>query len=549
LRYFSSVGGSPLDIPLIGGFEIPYINHELGEDESPTLSEIISAYLEDNHSLEDGFLFSYVDDGNNPSGTFCHVWWVHENNVEKVIQIENKKGIKIFPRYYHHCELIDDVDQFCWKYGFMNRQLEDLKNRAIQQQEHLEQQLISQGIDFDEVMEQNPDILNPSVVEWIQSEYQKHSAEADLSVPGDFLKLMVADPYPWDIELPVSLLCKGFWKTKNPFTDIILPISLKQLNHDAFKEMAESQWVQQAKSDILPEFTKPYIQTYLMQSYEDFISEFVALYNNIAFSYADLWRLKEKYLKNLIRVFNTKAVFEKQFVFCQEGGSWRLTFNGKSTGGYTDGGFKYLHFLLQNKHKPLSIMELDKLDGIMTLDQQDKNFAMNTKSPTKDKKDEDYEINPSVATGSGSNSHHANEKKDKMVQKGRLNVRSKITPEIIAQLEAHKAQLEKDIQNAKSEGDNVIYEKLEEELNRIEEYFEENTKKMKSGDTIIKKDPHENSKEFKQIRDKIRIAIVRALDKIKEYDYDAWTHFDKSLYRRDGWCYDPDDNIDWFLGK
>ena len=79
--------------------------------------------------------------------------------------------------------------------------------------------------------------------------------------------------------------------------------------------------------------------------------------------------------------------------------------------------------------------------------------------------------------------------------------------------------------------------------------MEENSKKMKNGDIVIKKDPHENRKEFKQIGDKIRIAIVRALNKIKEYDYEAWTHFEKSLDRKGGWCYNPHDNIDWFLGR
>ena len=77
------------------------------------------------------------------------------------------------------------------------------------------------------------------------------------------------------------------------------------------------------------------------------------------------------------------------------------------------------------------------------------------------------DIDPSVAAGSDSNKHYANEKKEKTVQKGRLNVRSKISPEIIAQVEAHKAQLIKDIQRAKSEGDNIICEELEDEFNRL----------------------------------------------------------------------------------
>ena len=48
-----------------------------------------------------------------------------------------------------------------------------------------------------------------------------------------------------------------------------------------------------------------------------------------------------------------------------------VTFKGKSTGGYTGDGFKYLHFLIQNKHDPVSVQKLDKLNGILIKDQED----------------------------------------------------------------------------------------------------------------------------------------------------------------------------------
>ena len=57
--------------------------------------------------------------------------------------------------------------------------------------------------------------------------------------------------------------------------------------------------VQQAKSDILPEFTKSYVQTYLMENYASFIREYAEIIHNRSFCYADLWILKEKYLKEL----------------------------------------------------------------------------------------------------------------------------------------------------------------------------------------------------------------------------------------------------------
>ena len=44
---------------------------------------------------------------------------------------------------------------------------------------------------------------------------------------------------------------------------------LSNLDH-TFKEMAESQWLQQAKNDILPEFHKIICSNILMQNYKQF---------------------------------------------------------------------------------------------------------------------------------------------------------------------------------------------------------------------------------------------------------------------------------------
>ena len=79
--------------------------------------------------------------------------------LKTLLEIENKKGIKIFPRYYHQCMLIEDADRFCWQYGILNKNFDDLKNRAIANRETLERKLIREGIDFEAVLEQNPEII------------------------------------------------------------------------------------------------------------------------------------------------------------------------------------------------------------------------------------------------------------------------------------------------------------------------------------------------------------------------------------------------------
>jgi hypothetical protein len=403
------------------------------------------------------------------------------------------------------------------------------------------------GCPVEELCEENEVSSSTYFTEELLSDYNKNMG-LDFSLTSDFMEILL-DDFGLKYAGPLKDIYYFLYTTRFPFLNKKSQIPLHNFEHDINYLNIKANKVANIAENFAPYFSKENAQICLKQASSEFINDYIEISRNLPFSIADVWLLKERYLKKVYQTVKREAVFEEKFVFCMEGGSWRLTFNEKSTGGYTGDGFKYLHFLIQNKHDQFSAQELDKLNGILLKDQQDNHLAMNTNFSSVNKKNDDYGIDPSVAAGSQSKSHYAKEKKDKMIQKGRLNVRSKISPEIIAQVEAHKAQLVKDIQQAKFEGDNVICEELEDELNRIDEHMEENSKKMKNGDIVIKKDPHENRKEFKQIGDKIRIAIVRALNKIKEYDYEAWTHFEKSLNSKGGWCYNPHDNIDWFLGR
>ena len=73
------------------------------------------------------------------------------------------------------------------------------------------------GIDFDELLDENQDIMNPGMIETIQTDYQTRNDTAILNLAGDFLNILLADPDPWDFEGQINHLCKGFWKTKTPF--------------------------------------------------------------------------------------------------------------------------------------------------------------------------------------------------------------------------------------------------------------------------------------------------------------------------------------------
>ena len=154
--------------------------------------------------------------------------------------------------------------------------------------------------------------MNPGMIETVQTEYQRRNDTAILNLPGDFLNILLADPNPWDFEGQINRLCKGFWKTKNPFTTVKLPQSLSQFSSHPFKEVGQSEWLQEAKATILPVLTKEYVQLYLTQNYAYFISEYVERSKDRAFSYADLWDLKNKYLRDLVTLIEKTKRFQSK---------------------------------------------------------------------------------------------------------------------------------------------------------------------------------------------------------------------------------------------
>jgi hypothetical protein len=521
LRYYSSLGGSPIEIRLIGAFDIQHLDHQTGIDAPPSLSDRIMTYQEENPELEENYMRSYINDENDLAGAFCHVWWINNDDVEKLVQLENINGIKVFPRYYHNCALIEDVDRFCWKNGYFNIYLEKLKNCAVSEQERIEQELIRQGIDFKDVIEKNSNIVNPRVIEWIQSENQSRNADEILNVAGDFLKILIADPEPWGIQSSISQLCKGFWKTKNPFTTVVLPLSLSKFSPHPFKETAESQWLYQAKEDILQEFTTPDVQEYLMKNYASFIREYAEIINEKVFSYADLWCLKEKYLKELHSLVKEQKKIKNKNLFYRKNGFWVVSYNENETLVQNLDGMAYIHFLLQNKGKPFTYFEIDKL------------------------------LNGEIARAEGKDDKVKDE--SKLFETGYvlfLTRQDMITKEQLDQALQEKEKVLEKMQIAEDIGNEDVYSELNSYLEKIDMFIKESTYTVKKGKKVkIKIKRFRNSSAYKIKKDNVDRVLKYALSSLEEHNEAAYKHLNSSIRNKRGeiW-YEPEVDTDWYTG-
>ena len=77
--------------------------------------------------------------------------------------------------------------------------------------------------------------------------------------------------------------------------------------------------------------TKEDVQLYLTQNYAYFISEYVERSKDRAFSYADLWALKENYLEELLTLIEKAKTFQSKNRFYRDDGFWVVAYEDNET--------------------------------------------------------------------------------------------------------------------------------------------------------------------------------------------------------------------------
>jgi hypothetical protein len=513
LRYFSSAAGSPIDIPLIGEFCIAYYRFEVRDNRPVPLSMEIDAYLEENPWIKENCLCSFLADNHDPAGTFCYIWWFKEDEIENLLRIENEKGIKIFPRYYHRCSLIEDVDRFCWKYGLLNKNFDDLKNHVISNRESLEKKLIREGIDYDQVLDQNPDIMTLDHVEFFQSLYQKHNDTAILNLTGDFLDILLADPDPWDSEGQLNRLCKGFWKTKSPFSRTPLPRSFTSLDQRPFEAMYQDDHRSNIVKTIVANLREKYVQDFLFENYGNFVNNYIDHVKTKNFSYAELWALKEHYFNSLNEIVKKETTLKNTNKFYRKDGLWVLSYQGETIRLKDLKGFAYMQFLVSKTNKDYSYTELHNL------------FGAEGQIDDGEEKTLGYD--------------------ELRVTDGRSNIRDKgISRKKLLKVIRKREKIKEAITYATEMRNAKRVYRLEAGLSKFDDDYNKLLPK-KEGQAKT----YEKVADYKGVKDKVDRDIKYALKYLKTIDEKAWRHFRLSIKNRLGRIgYELSDGPGWFTG-
>ncbi len=117
LRYFSPFTTKPAFNTLLKEYDIMSNGPPLTDNGSLNdVDQVIYKTESEDPDLAENYYRSYTYRLPATIGSFFNVLWIQKDQVEDVIKLEQKKNVRIFPRYIHRCSLLDLTDKFSWQH-------------------------------------------------------------------------------------------------------------------------------------------------------------------------------------------------------------------------------------------------------------------------------------------------------------------------------------------------------------------------------------------------------------------------------------------------
>lgn len=304
-------------------FKINYFHSGVSEDGLKSINDRIDCYIAEN-GLDD-HLCSFVAAGSPFPPIELLVLWVDEQHIEELIKYEQENNVRIIPRYMFQMNLVDRIEAFCALYGFHSN-----FDRLIGPAQANLRLVKSQNLEIDQILSENQEakyfdeddggnvlihkypelfsssILNPELIDKYRR--AKHpNSDNEFDDTSEFINILAADPCPWDFPSIERDWIKDLWKRPSPFQDQEIPTLLAEYKK-SYKNGDSSNQHNNRVAEIKSVFSKGYIQKYISSLFSGFIWDYSQIVNKYAFSYSDVWNLKERYLEKIYRcVRNKKA--------------------------------------------------------------------------------------------------------------------------------------------------------------------------------------------------------------------------------------------------
>jgi hypothetical protein len=287
---------------------VKYFHSGMDEQIRQHISSMISTYVAENN-LEDHLCS--INDATIPSACIeLFILFVNEEHLEDLVRFEEEKNIRIIPRYMHRQNIYNQIELFCSHYGF-GCDLDKLVDIAQSNLQDLKRIADGNNWNLDEILSEDCTILHPGVLAGFRGSAIE-SGVFDFSAISNYMNILAADPPPWDFPAKNMDWIKEFWSQPFSFKDQGVPTSLERLRGN-YKTSNLREKHKIMVDEVIPVFPKDYVHKLLSFQYPVFISEYSQAVTRYAFSYADIWKLKERHLENIYKCVRAKKATRPTF--------------------------------------------------------------------------------------------------------------------------------------------------------------------------------------------------------------------------------------------
>jgi len=534
LRYYSPF---PIKNEKLNEFDSVQYDFDEPEDDS-YFQDDLNIFISGEEKDLNTWFCTYFQNKSTPVGIQTWIYWFKEQDIPIILELENKTGDRILPRYHYFSELMDKTDSlFKYKYQF-EKQIETAKADYTRlMQEKIKNQ--THSIPKKDMNSKGSNEL-PSFKVFLEKRQVENAIDPKMT--GDFFNVLISDPFPLkDITHKPIKHCDYLWIKKDPFSEkkmseeFIFGDQSDEFDskaHDIMK--THEAMVDLARNN----FTKRYVQEFLKDNLIDFLEEYEELFSSNQYSYAAVWELKGSYLEGLYNATKKGLREIKPYSFHFNSPGWTIKFNNQSVSGLRGKGLKFIHYLICNQNNGVNLFELNDVEGIDTSIEKRKKQIGNQKMGDKSKKSKKKVF--------GSNKQFF-ESTEMMDYRG------------IREMEKQNEELEKALSDAEQNNDVPAIEVAKQELDEFITYHEEYFIPGKG-----KKPRRFIAKENKDLRRRVELAISRAIEKIKNHNNELYWHFAQSIYglprvfyksagtkylflENFEMMYKPDPDIEWHL--
>ena len=325
--YFPSVNYSPSQFPELKNYDVKCSGHILkstwAKKRNPHYSENNShSSREEAKRLQDidkrpdlrqNYLCSGLDQiekyTNSFLGYLLTLWWFKEDEISKLLDLENSSNLRIFPRHVSaKYEDFEAIENYCWKHKlyleFLHQylQVSPITNKEIRSNYpiFLDTYRDSPNKSYGQFFMEDYIIPIDQIKETITK--QEERQKIDLSQTAELAQILVTPKSCW------WLLPQRGIQTSIEICNEIIDLFQSKNNAEAIKaEVPDDteKWKQEKvkfnemSQTVSENFHQGYVQDFLVENHEPFVSAYSKLAKTQNFTYATILKLKEDLLSRL----------------------------------------------------------------------------------------------------------------------------------------------------------------------------------------------------------------------------------------------------------